>query len=240
MTERTFDLNADLGESFGAYQYGADDELMPLITSANVACGFHAGDPSTIRNAVRSACKHGVRVGAHVGLPDRLGFGRREINISAQDAYDYTLYQLGALDAFLRPEGHRLTHIKPHGALYMMASRDRTLADGIATAARDFDPRLEIYALPNSALEQASTDKGLHIVPEFFADRPYQGTQVQMFGWTYDQIGGPDGVAQRVRAMIDDINFSHIKTICIHSDTQGAPELLRAVRSIVEPSRGGL
>jgi UPF0271 protein len=240
LSERVFDLNADLGESFGLYRYGVDDELMPFITSANVACGFHAGDPATLRAAVRSACASGVRVGAHVGLPDRLGFGRREISISPQDAYDYTLYQLGALDAFVRTEGSRMTHIKPHGALYMMASRDGVLADAIVTAAKDFDPALEVYALPGSALEAAAIDRGLPAVPEFFADRPYQGTEVQMFGWTYEQIGGPADVARRVRAMAESPDFAQIKTICVHSDTRGAVDLLRAVRGALAADVGNV
>jgi len=236
LSERTFDLNADLGESFGAYRYGADDEVMPVITSANVACGFHAGDPATMRAAVRSALGLGVRIGAHIGLPDKLGFGRREMAISADDARDYTLYQLGALDAFVRAERGRMTHVKPHGALYMMASHDRALADGIASAVSRFDPALEVYALPGSELELAAAEHGLETVPEFFADRPYRGTEVQMFGWTYEQIGGADRAADRVRRMLDDHAFNRVKTICVHSDTRGAADMLRAVRAVIAPA----
>lgn len=228
---RRMDINADLGESFGAYRYGNDDELMPLITSANIACGFHAGDPASMREAVRSAIEHGVAIGAHVGLPDRLGFGRREIDISVADAYDYTLYQLAALDGFVRAAGARMRHVKPHGALYMMASKSPDLAEGISAAVRDFDPTLAMYVLPGSHAEHAAESAGLAVRREFFADRPYEGSDVVMFGWTYDQLGGEQGTASRVAAMLGNRAFGSVETICVHSDTDEAPELVRAVRS---------
>ncbi len=228
---RTMDINADLGESFGPYRYGSDDELMPLITSANVACGFHAGDPASMRKAVQSAVEHGVAIGAHVGLPDRLGFGRREIDISAADAYDYSLYQLAALDGFVRASGTRIRHVKPRGALYMMASKRPDLAAAISSAVRDFDPSLALYVLPGSEAERAAREAGLAVRREFFADRPYVGADVVMFGWTYEQLGGPRGAAARVTDMLGDSTFDPIETICVHSDTDNAPELVRAVRS---------
>ncbi|HEX9228543.1 MAG TPA: 5-oxoprolinase subunit PxpA, partial [Arthrobacter sp.] len=175
---RSLDLNADLAESFAVYGYGADSEIMPLITSANVACGFHAGDPRVIQQAVELAAAHDVRIGAHVGLPDRLGFGRRVMDISPEDAYAYTLYQIGALDGFLRPHGITMTHVKPHGALYMMVSSDALLADSVAAAIAAFDQRLFVYALPASQLATAAGRRGLAVIPEFFADRPYTGTDV--------------------------------------------------------------
>jgi UPF0271 protein len=225
------DLNADLGESYGIYRYGNDEELMPLITSANVACGFHAGDPHTIRKTVKLACEHHVSIGAHVGLPDPLGFGRREMRISGPEAYDYTLYQLGALDAFLRPEGAEMKHVKPHGALYMMATEDRRLADGIAAAVTAFNPALTLFALPGSALDDAGNEHGLAVIHEFFADRPYTGSEVTMFGWDYDQIGSPQDAAQRVSTMLTDPAFNTIETVCVHSDTRGAPEIMASVRA---------
>lgn len=228
-SERVLDLNADLGESFGLYRYGHDEQLMPMITSANVACGFHAGDPRTLREAVELALANGVSIGAHTGLPDRLGFGRRAMQIDPQDAYDYALYQIAACDGFVRAQGARLRHVKPHGALYMMASADEDLADGIARAVVDADPELAVYALPGSALDRAATARGLGVVREFFADRPYDGTEVVMFGWTPDDIGGPADAADRIDAMLDDRAFDGVGTVCVHSDTVGAPAIAEAV-----------
>lgn len=230
MPERRLDLNADLGESYGWYRFGVDTELMGLITSANVACGFHAGDSKTMRVTVDLAVSHGVRIGAHMGLPDRLGFGRREIEISGDDAYDYSLHQIGALNAFVRRSGAALHHIKPHGALYMMASRDPEIADGIARAASEHTPGVAMYALPGSALAKAAGSYGLPVVGEFFADRPYTDGQVVMFGWTLEQIGSPDDAAARVRAVLDD---TEIGTVCVHTDTPGAVAMLAAVRDML-------
>jgi UPF0271 protein len=230
VTARPIDLNADLGESYGVYRYGADEALMELVTSANVACGFHAGDPLVIQESVRLAHEHDVRIGAHVGLPDPLGFGRREMAISPADAYAYTMYQIGALDAFLRPDLIPMTHVKPHGALYMMAARDIAVAEGVARAVADFDTDLAIYALPGSALAEAGESHGLRVVGEFFADRPYDGTEVTMFGWTYDQLGSPADAADRVGRMLADPRFDAVGTICVHSDTQQAPLIMAEVR----------
>ncbi|MFE9612669.1 5-oxoprolinase subunit PxpA [Streptomyces sp. NPDC006012] len=230
MTARELDLNADLGESYGVYRYGADEAMMKLITSANIACGFHAGDPLVLQESVRLAHENGVRIGAHVGLPDPLGFGRREVAITPSEAHAYTLYQLGALDAFLRPRRIAMHHVKPHGALYMMASRDPVLADGVARAVADFDRKLAVYALPGSALAEAGHHHGLRVVGEFFADRPYDGTEVTMFGWTYDQLGSPADTADRVSGMLADPRFDEVGTVCVHSDTQQAPLLMATVR----------
>lgn len=228
---RSLDLNADLAEGFAVYDYGADSEIMPLITSANVACGFHAGDPRVIQQAVELAAAHDVRIGAHVGLPDRLGFGRRVMDISPEDAYAYTLYQIGALDGFLRPHGITMTHVKPHGALYMMVSSDALLADSVAAAIAAFDQRLFVYALPASQLAIAAGRRGLAVIPEFFADRPYTGTDVAMFGWDYADIGRPVDAADRVEKMLWDPAFDAVRTICVHSDTRDAPEIMSAVRT---------
>ncbi|MGW2939014.1 5-oxoprolinase subunit PxpA [Streptomyces sp. NPDC001156] len=230
MSTRTVDLNADLGESYGAYRYGADEAMMKLITSANIACGFHAGDPLVMQESVRMAYEHGVRIGGHVGLPDRLGFGRREIAISASDAYAYTMYQLGALDAFLRSDRIPMSHVKPHGALYMMAARDTEIAEAVARSVADFDDALAIYALPDSALTMAGKALGLRVVGEFFADRPYDGTEVTMFNWTYGQLGSPTDAADRVTEMLTDPRFATVETICVHSDTQQAALIMAEVR----------
>ncbi|QCB94151.1 5-oxoprolinase subunit PxpA [Cellulomonas shaoxiangyii] len=227
---RRIDLNCDLGESFGIYRHGADEEMMPLITSANVACGFHAGDPVVMHDAVASAAAHGVAVGAHVGLPDRLGFGRRYMQLSAREAYASTVYQLGALGGFLAAAAVRMQHVKPHGALYMMAAEDADVADAVAAATAAYDARLAVYTLPGSQLAVRAQAYGLAVVEEFFADRPYGPDGVQMFGWTYDQLGGPAGTADRVAAMLADPAAGSVETVCVHSDTDDAPALVRAVR----------
>ena len=230
---RRLDLNADLGESYGWYRFGVDTELMGLITSANVACGFHAGDSRTMRTTVELAVEHDVRIGAHMGLPDRLGFGRREIEISGDDAYDYTLHQIGALHAFARRCGVGLAHIKPHGALYMMAARDPSIADGIARAAHDHDPGIAVYAMPGTALAKAAGSYGLPVVGEYFADRPYVDGQVVMFGWTLEQIGPPDAAAARVETMLASELAGEIATVCVHTDTPGAVAMVAAVRDLL-------
>lgn len=230
---RRLDLNADMGESFGVYTYGEDDALLEVITSANIACGFHAGDPYTMLDSVRKAVAHNVRIGAHVGLPDRLGFGRRYMTISDEDAYTYTLYQLAALDGFVRVSGGQMAHVKPHGAMYMTACDDVDIADAIVSAVAEFNRDLAIYALPNSALIDAAKRCGLEVYPEYFADRPYHGTRVQMFDWSYDQIGGPPDAAQRVTTMLHDSAFDAVRTVCVHSDTHGAPDIARMVRRVL-------
>jgi UPF0271 protein len=223
------DFNADLGESFGLWERGADDALMRVISSANVACGFHAGDPSAMRRAVASALDHGVAVGAHPGFPDLLGFGRRHIAAAPDDVHDYVLYQVAALDGFVRAAGGRLHHVKPHGALYMQALDDAGLT---------------IYTLAGSELAGAAEAAGVRPVPEFFADRPLRadGTVV-MFGWQPLFDPTPEAVGERVRSLVEtgmvpalDGTLVPIdaETICVHSDTPRAGELGAAVRASAE------
>lgn len=173
MTQR-IDLNSDIGESFGAWSMGDDVGVLAHVTSANIACGFHAGDADTMRRTVELALQHGVAIGAHVSLPDLQGFGRREMKISADEAHALTLYQIGALAAFARAAGTRLSHVKPHGALYNMAARDAHLADAIASATRDFDTTLVLVGLAGSELPRAGERAGLAVAHEAFADRRYQ------------------------------------------------------------------
>lgn len=171
---RSIDLNCDLGESYGAWTMGDDAGAMAHISSANIACGFHAGDPTTMRKVVALAVAHSVAIGAHPSLPDLQGFGRREMTISADEAYALTLYQIGALSAFARAANSKLRHVKPHGALYNMAARDRSLAVAIATAVRDFDSTLTLVGLSGSALPAAGEALGLSVAHEVFADRRYR------------------------------------------------------------------
>lgn len=170
----TVDLNCDLGESFGAYRIGNDEEILHYVTSVNVACGFHAGDPSVMRKTVQLALEKGVKIGAHPGLQDLIGFGRRNINISPQEAYDIVLYQIGALNGFLQAEGGRMQHVKPHGALYNMAAKNKELALAIAEAVYKINSDLILFGLSGSELISAGQSIGLKTASEVFADRTYQ------------------------------------------------------------------
>lgn len=168
------DLNCDLGESFGAYKLGTDEEILPMITSANIACGFHAGDPGVMRKTVKMALQYQVAIGAHPGLPDLVGFGRRDMAISAEEAYDMVVYQIGALDSFVKSEGGTMQHVKPHGALYNMAAKNSLLAEAIAEAVYKVNPQLILFGLSDSELARAGTRIGLKTAHEVFADRTYQ------------------------------------------------------------------
>ncbi|AWM34421.1 LamB/YcsF family protein [Hymenobacter nivis] len=168
------DLNCDMGESFGAWTMGQDAAVLPFVTSANIACGFHAGDPGVMRQTVRAALSHHVAIGVHPGLPDLVGFGRRDLAISPEEAFDMTVYQLGALGAVARAEGGRLHHLKPHGALYNMAATNAALAQAIAEAVYRVQPELVLYGLAGSELTKAGERLGLKTAHEVFADRTYQ------------------------------------------------------------------
>jgi UPF0271 protein len=170
----TIDLSCDMGEAFGNYAMPNDDALLDYISSASIACGFHAGDPNVMQNTVTAAIKKGVAVGAHPGLPDLQGFGRREMQISPKEAYQMVLYQVGALSGFVKAAGGQLNHVKAHGALYNMAGRDPVLARAIVDAVHDFDPGLILFALAGSEMVIAAKKTGLAYVSEVFADRTYQ------------------------------------------------------------------
>lgn len=171
---QTVDLNCDMGEAFGNYAMPNDELLLDYITSANIACGFHAGDPHVMQQTVTLAIKKGVAIGAHPGLPDLQGFGRREIKVSPSEAYQLTLYQTGALYAFVKAAGGKLHHVKPHGALYNMAAKEPALAQAIVQAVVDFDPKLIFYGLAGSHMITAAEKAGLTTASEVFADRTYQ------------------------------------------------------------------
>ncbi len=168
------DLNCDMGEAFGNYPMPNDEQLLDYISSASIACGFHAGDPNVMQTTVNAAIKKGVAIGAHPGLPDLQGFGRREMQITPKEAYQMILYQVGALHAFVKAAGGRLNHVKAHGALYNMAGRDPLLARAIVDAVHDFDPGLILFALANSEMVVAAKKTGLAYASEIFADRTYQ------------------------------------------------------------------
>src|ERR1051325_5982525 len=167
-------INSDMGESFGAYSIGHDTGLMQSITSANVAAGFHAGDPSVLRDTIRLAKARGVAVGAHPGFPDLVGFGRRELNVTPREAEDFVLYQIAAVAGVASAEGVRLQHVKPHGALFNMAVRNAELSAAIAGAVAAFDTSLILFGLPGSEIQSAGRAAGLRVAAEVFADRAYE------------------------------------------------------------------
>ncbi len=238
------DLNADLGESFGAWTMGHDAQLMPLISSANVACGCHAGDAGTMRKTVRLARAHGVAVGAHPGFPDLVGFGRRDMRLSPQEVEDLVLYQIGALAAVAQSEGVRLQHVKAHGALYNMACIDEAMAEAIAKAVLAFDPTLVLFGLPGSALLQAGLDAGLSVAAEAFADRAYRSDgSLAPRSEPGSVIHEVDTVVARAVMMVcDDTVIAtdgttmrfEADTLCLHGDTPGAAVLAAAVRRGLE------
>jgi UPF0271 protein len=234
------DLNCDMGESFGAYRIGADAETMASITSANVACGYHGGDPTVMRQTVRLARQAGVAIGAHPGLPDLAGFGRREMRVTPDEVFDFVLYQVGALAGIARAEGMRLQHVKPHGALYNMAVRDGALAEAIAAAVRAFDPGLILFGLPGTELLRAAAAAGITAAAEGFADRAYEpdGTLTPRSRAGAVLHDSDAVVARAVRMAVEgrvtaadgtDIPMQ-VSTICTHGDTPGAERLTRLIR----------
>lgn len=237
------DLNSDMGESYGAYTIGADDEILRWVTSANVACGWHGGDPSVMRRTIQRAKELGVRVGAHPSYPDLLGFGRRVMQITRQEARDYILYQIGALRAFAEALGVRLQHVKPHGAMYNAAVKDQELSLGIAEGVADAGGDLILVGLPGSELIKAGEEVGLRVAREAFGDRAYNedGTLVsrKIAG---SLITDPEAVAERVLGFtcgtVKAITGKEIRieadTICLHGDTSGAGNIVRRVRERLE------
>jgi UPF0271 protein len=234
------DLNADIGESFGIYKTGNDELLLRSITSGSIACGFHAGDPSVMRETVRLAARAGVAIGAHPGFPDLVGFGRRELHADPREIADGVLYQIGALAAIARAEGLRLQHVKPHGALYAMSVRRADIAEAIARAVAAFDHSLWLIGMPGSELLSAGARLGLHVAAEGFADRTYEDdgtlTPRRLPG---SIVTEPGRVAERaVRMAVDREVVARsgtriplqVETICVHGDTADAAELGAVVR----------
>ena len=238
------DLNADAGEAFGAWQLGHDGELMPQLTSVNLACGFHAGDAGTMQRSVALALRYGVAVGAHPGFNDPLGFGRRELAASPDEVYADSLYQLGALSAFLRPHGRTLHHVKAHGALYLKMLVDVQAAAAVAAAVKDFDPTLPLVVLAGPGGEQMATvaqEAGLRAVLEAFPDRGYlDDGRLAPRSAPGAVVHDPLGVAARALQMARDsvvVSLSgkrlkiNAQTLCLHGDAPNAPAAARAVRT---------
>jgi len=240
------DLNCDLGESFGAYSIGMDEEILDIVTSANIACGFHAGDPSVMRKTVKLALEKGVGIGAHPGLPDLMGFGRRNMDISPQEAYDLVVYQIGALYGFVKAEGGRLQHVKPHGALYNMAAKSKELSESIARAVYNVDSELILFGLSGSELVHAGERMGLQTANEVFADRTYQRDGSLTPRHQADAvISDPAHAVNQVVRMVkegkvltqQDIEIPlKADTVCIHGDSSHALLFARRIRESLQQS----
>ena len=237
MTAR-IDFNCDMGESFGSYKLGQDEEVIKYITSANVACGFHAGDPQWMRRTVKLAEEHGVGVGAHPSFPDLQGFGRRNMLVSPAEAKDDVTYQIGALKAFTK--GHKLQHVKPHGAMYNMAADGGDLAKAINEAVLETDPEMILIVLAGSPWADVAREMGLRVATEAFADRALNpdGTLVSR-SKPGSVIHDLDEVVERSLKMVTEGRATaitgeevevHADTLCLHGDTPGAVEMARAVR----------
>ena len=234
------DLNADIGESHGAWRMGDDAALVPLVSSANIACGFHAGDPRVMADSVALCLRHGVNIGAHPSLPDREGFGRRHMDISLSEIYQGVLYQVGALAGFVRAQGAVLRHVKPHGALYNRAATDRAVADAIARAVHDFDPRLALVGLARSQLIEAGRAAGLRMLAEGFADRRYGGAALLVPRADPRALIADIDEAERQALRIcfegqvvgieGTVLALDVDTLCIHGDEPNAPAFAARLR----------
>jgi 5-oxoprolinase (ATP-hydrolysing) subunit A len=233
-------INCDMGEGFALYRIGDDAAIMPFVDLANVACGFHASDPSIMRQTVRLAKRHGVKVGAHPSLPDLQGFGRRRMNVTPEEVTDFVTYQIGALNGFLATEGMPLNHVKPHGALYGMAASDEKIAAAIADAVLPFG--VPILGMAFTAHETAFRQKGVELVPEFYADLAYDDAGSVIVTRVHAQVD-PAEACERVLRALRDKSVATVsgrkipvraETVCVHSDTPTAlavaAELKRALR----------
>jgi UPF0271 protein len=237
---KKIDLNCDMGESYGAWKMGEDAAVMPYITSANIACGFHAGDPATIRKTVQLAVDSGVAIGAHPSLPDLQGFGRRVMKISAQDMYDLVLYQAGAVEAFARAAGAKLHHVKCHGALYNMAANDEALSDAMARAVRDLGPQVFLYCLSGSKSLERAKKLGIKVAGEVFADRGYSDDgSLAPRERPGGMIEDPAQAVRQALAMIGEGRVTSLSgtpiavaadTMCLHGDQPGAVLFAKELR----------
>ena len=232
------DLNCDMGESFGPWKMGADEEMMRYISSANIAGGFHAGDPHVMRRTVEMAKEHGVAVGIHSGFRDLVGFGRRNLDATPREIQDELIYQLGALREFARFYGLTVQHVKPHGALYMMAARDEALSRAIIETIQRVDPGLILYCMQASVTYELAKQMSQPVAAEFYADREYNRDGTIVFTRRVEHVLDPEAVAARVvRAVMEkrvtaedgrDITIA-VDSVCVHGDTPGAVDFARAI-----------
>ena len=238
------DINSDVGESFGAYRIGHDAGLMRSITSANIAAGFHGGDPSVLRETIRDAKTHGVAVGAHPGFPDLVGFGRRELHVTPKEAEDFVLYQIAAVAGVAWAEGVKVQHVKPHGALFNMAVRNAELSAAIARAVAALDRSLILFGLPGSEILKAGRAAGLRVAAEVFADRAYEADgSLASRRKPGSVIHDPEAVVARAVGMVKDrvvvaIDGTSVPleadTMCVHGDTPGSDDLAARIRAGLE------
>lgn len=235
------DINSDLGESFGHFKIGYDKEIMPYITSANIACGFHAGDPDVMAHTVELAKKNGVAVGVHPGFPDLMGFGRRKMNLSQKELRNLTLYQLGSLEAFAKASEISLQHVKPHGALYNMAMNNAYYAEAIIEALQNFNSELVLFTLSNSIMAGMASKAGLRVACEAFVDRAYnsdsnllprnhEGAVIVNLKHAVERA--VKIVKEREITTIDGkrLKLDRVETICVHGDTLNAVEIAKSLR----------
>jgi UPF0271 protein len=240
------DLNCDMGESFGAYKMGNDEEILDFVTSANIACGFHAGDPSTMRKTVKLALEKGVGIGAHPGFQDLTGFGRRNMFVSPQEAYELVVYQIGALYGFVKSEGGVMQHVKPHGALFNMAATDAALSEAIAEAVYAVNPELVLFGLSGSEIVKAGEKIGLRTANEVFSDRTYQadGTLTSRKEANALITDTETAIGQVVRMVKDGMVTStdgkevtiQADTVCIHGDGVHALDFARRISQTLKTS----
>ncbi|MBL7573337.1 5-oxoprolinase subunit PxpA [Staphylococcus saccharolyticus] len=238
------DLNCDLGEAYGNYSFGGDQDIIPLITSANIACGFHAGDENVMNRTIQLAKKHQVGIGAHPGLPDLKGFGRRNMDIAPEEIYNIVIYQLGALNGFCRIHDAKMNHVKPHGALYQMGAKDKNIARTITKAVVDFDSELKFVGLANSLLITEAEKMGIKVVSEVFADRRYEddGQLVSRKDPNATISNTDEAVQQVLKMVIDNKVVSkngkdigiQADTICVHGDGSHALEFVTQIRNKLE------
>ena len=247
MPVNKIDLNSDVGESFGNYKLGLDEEVIPLISSANIACGFHAGDPAVMRRTIAIARENGISIGAHPGFPDLAGFGRRELAASLEEIKDYVTYQIGALQAFAVAQGVKLEHVKPHGALYNMAVKNTAIWDAVAEAVAAVDKRLILFVLSGpdrKDLDVIGTRHGIRIAYEFFGDRAYNpdGSLVSR-SEPGAVIHDGETVARKILKMVQEGRVvckdgSEIElkadTICVHGDNPSALSLVKKIRETLQ------
>lgn len=235
------DINSDMGESFGRWTLGNDAELMEVITSANIACGWHAGDPAVMRETVALAVEHGVGIGAHVGLPDLLGFGRRRMQVTPDEIYDYTLYQAGALRAFAEAAGGRLQHVKPHGAFYTMCAADEALATALVNAVKALGDGVVLFGM-GSVEPRVAADVGVGYVPEGYIDLNYDQSGALVIernkgAWDPDEVASRAvriALEQKVGTVEGGELPMAVETICIHGDAPNSGEIARRVRQRLE------
>lgn len=243
MKRTAVDLNCDMGESFGRYKLGLDEEVIKLISSANVGCGFHGGDPHVMRTTVALAKEHGVGVGAHPGLPDLLGFGRREMKVTPEEVKDYFIYQIGALKAFVEVAGMKLQHVKMHGALDAMALNDEELSRAMCEATREVSPDLIWLAHSGTRTGEIARGVGLKVVQEVYADRAYNVDKSLVSRKLPGAVlKDPQEIGTRIKQLIETGTMTTIDgkplelefhSICVHGDTPGALELIRRIRDIL-------